>query len=323
MRRGTVRLSDVADELYGLPPDEFIAARDARRKEARADGERELAKAIGKLRKPSTAGWVVNMLVRRQPDELRQLVALGSGLREAQRDLEGEQLKELTRQRRQVVMALTRQARSLAQELGRPVSDAVAGQVQETLRAAVAEESAGRSTLSGRLTSPLSYSGVGTADVRGSVATVPSGEDDAPAAGDEATTDGRTSRHDQRRRAAQQQLAGAREELADAETAAAEAESDAERERDALDRLGPGRRLPDLCRPPLRLPSTRPAGRVGGMRVLVAGWFSFDEVVATIGDELGADTVVGWLTDLDVPFDVAEAPYLGSGVDWREVDPAD
>ncbi|MDT0276448.1 polysaccharide pyruvyl transferase family protein [Blastococcus goldschmidtiae] len=59
------------------------------------------------------------------------------------------------------------------------------------------------------------------------------------------------------------------------------------------------------------------------MRVLVAGWFSFDEVIATVGDELGADTVAGWLTDLGVPFDVAEAPYLGSGVDWREVDPAD
>ncbi|SFF82691.1 polysaccharide pyruvyl transferase family protein [Blastococcus tunisiensis] len=59
------------------------------------------------------------------------------------------------------------------------------------------------------------------------------------------------------------------------------------------------------------------------MRVLVAGWFSFDEVIATIGDELGADTVADWLTDLGVPFDVAEAPYLGTGVDWREVDPAD
>ncbi|MGY1837587.1 polysaccharide pyruvyl transferase family protein [Blastococcus sp. SYSU DS0510] len=59
------------------------------------------------------------------------------------------------------------------------------------------------------------------------------------------------------------------------------------------------------------------------MRVLVAGWFSFDEVIATIGDELGADTVVGWLTELGVPFDVAEAPYLGSGVDWRAADPTD
>jgi hypothetical protein len=55
----------------------------------------------------------------------------------------------------------------------------------------------------------------------------------------------------------------------------------------------------------------------------VAGWFSFDEVIATVGDELGADVVAGWLMELGVPFDVAEAPYLGSGVHWREADPAD
>jgi hypothetical protein len=62
---------------------------------------------------------------------------------------------------------------------------------------------------------------------------------------------------------------------------------------------------------------------VGRVRVLVAGWFSFDEVVATVGDELGADAVATWLSELGVPFDVAEAPYLGSGVSWRDVDPAD
>lgn len=57
------------------------------------------------------------------------------------------------------------------------------------------------------------------------------------------------------------------------------------------------------------------------MRVLVAGWFSFDEVIATVGDELGADAVVRWLTERGVPHDVAEAPYLGTGVHWRDVDP--
>jgi hypothetical protein len=58
------------------------------------------------------------------------------------------------------------------------------------------------------------------------------------------------------------------------------------------------------------------------VRVLVAGWFSFHEVIATVGDELGADTVVGWLTGLGIPHDVAWAPYLERGVHWRDVDPA-
>ena len=58
------------------------------------------------------------------------------------------------------------------------------------------------------------------------------------------------------------------------------------------------------------------------MRVLLAGWFSFDEVIATVGDELGADVVAGWLRDAGVDHDVAWAPYLERGVDWRDVDPA-
>ena len=59
------------------------------------------------------------------------------------------------------------------------------------------------------------------------------------------------------------------------------------------------------------------------MRVLVAGWFSFDEVIATVGDELGADAVTRWLAELGIDHDVAWAPYLERGVHWRDVDPAD
>jgi hypothetical protein len=58
------------------------------------------------------------------------------------------------------------------------------------------------------------------------------------------------------------------------------------------------------------------------MRVLVTGWFSFDEVVATVGDELGADVVVGWLRELGIEHDVAWAPDLERGPYWRHVDPA-
>jgi len=59
------------------------------------------------------------------------------------------------------------------------------------------------------------------------------------------------------------------------------------------------------------------------MRVLVTGWFSFDEVIATIGDELGAEVVVGWLAEAGVEHDVAWAPHLQRGPDWRALDPAD
>ena len=46
-----VDLSDVADELYAVPPEEFIAARTAARDRAKADGDKELAAAIGRTLK--------------------------------------------------------------------------------------------------------------------------------------------------------------------------------------------------------------------------------------------------------------------------------
>ena len=54
------------------------------------------------------------------------------------------------------------------------------------------------------------------------------------------------------------------------------------------------------------------------MRVLVAGWFSFDEVIATVGDELGADVVVGWLTERGIPHEV----HSGVSVYVRDPDGA-
>ena len=57
--------------------------------------------------------------------------------------------------------------------------------------------------------------------------------------------------------------------------------------------------------------------------MLLVGWFSFDEVIATVGDQLGVDTVAEWLCELDVSHDVAWASYLERGVQWRAVDPAD
>ena len=62
-------------------------------------------------------------------------------------------------------------------------------------------------------------------------------------------------------------------------------------------------------------------------RALVAGWFSFEEVLATVGDLLGAEVTVGQLQDAGWTCDLALAPYMGRSadsncVDWRAVDPS-
>ncbi len=154
-------LDEVADELYGLPPGEFVAARTEAARRARTAGDRALAGGIGALGRPSTAAWACNALVRDRPDEIAGLVELGDLLREAQESLAGDELRALGTQRSRLLAALTRQARVLAARLGHPISDAVAGQVEQTLRAALADPAAGEALLAGRLTGPLSYQGMG------------------------------------------------------------------------------------------------------------------------------------------------------------------
>ena len=105
-----VDLDEVADELYAVPPEEFIALRTARQDEAKADGDKALAKEIGALPKPSAAAWACNLLVREHREEIEGLVELGDLLREAQENLAGDQLRALDVQRRQLLTALTRQA---------------------------------------------------------------------------------------------------------------------------------------------------------------------------------------------------------------------
>jgi hypothetical protein len=214
-----VELDEVAEELYGVPPEDFVAARTAARDRARADGDRELATRVAALPKPSTAAWVCNLLVRRQPDEVGQLVELGGLLRQAQANLSGDQLKELGRQRSQVVAALARQARALAHQEGHDVSTAIAEQVEATLRAAVADPDAGAALLAGRLSGALSYTGLGPVDLSAVVATPAR----APAPRPAGTADRSADQREQAERRRREEADRRRRELTQARTDAEEA----------------------------------------------------------------------------------------------------
>ena len=118
-----------ADVLYGLLPADFTAARDARAKELRSSGEdsgAELSARVKKLRKPSVAAWVLNLLVRREAGQVDEVLAVGRALRDAAQDLDAAALRELTTQRRQLTAAVTTRARRLARESGHKVTEAVA-----------------------------------------------------------------------------------------------------------------------------------------------------------------------------------------------------
>ncbi len=163
-------LDSVADQLYALPPGEFTAARNAQAKQARAEGDKELAAHIAALEKPTTAAWLVNQLAREMGDQLEPLIALGRDLREATSNISGEELRGLTRQRHRVVAALVQQARQLGAEHGTRVTEAVAGEVQQTLDASLADAEVADAVLAGRLTHAQEYAGFGAPMGAGSAA---------------------------------------------------------------------------------------------------------------------------------------------------------
>lgn len=159
----------VADELYGLPLPEFTPVRDARATALKKE-DAALATAVKGLRKPSTAAWVVNLLVRRETDQVDQVLAMGAALREAQANLAGEDLRALTRQRRQLTAAVTTRARALSAEHGQKVTPAVADQVEATLTAAMVDEGCAAAVRSGLLVAALATTGLDGTDPATAVA---------------------------------------------------------------------------------------------------------------------------------------------------------
>ena len=161
-------LLEIADDLYALPLADFTPARDALVKEHKAD--KALAASIKGLRKASVAAWVVNLLVRRDPDQVDQVLAVGEALREAQDNLDATQLREFTKQRRQLTASVTTAARRMAREEGVRTTESVGEQVEATLTAAMLEPDAARAVRSGLLVTSLSATGLGDLDLSGAVA---------------------------------------------------------------------------------------------------------------------------------------------------------
>jgi hypothetical protein len=128
-------VAEAVAELYDTDPDDFMPRRGQLADAARAAGQPDAAKQITGLRKPTRSAWVVNHLVRSDPEVTIRLAALSTQLRGAA--LDGATIRELTAARAQLVDELTRQAFSLSGNPSPP-----AGQREEvsaTLDAAIAD----------------------------------------------------------------------------------------------------------------------------------------------------------------------------------------
>lgn len=80
---------DEADELYGLPLEEFTAARNRLAKELAGAGDRDVAGRVRRLRKPTRAAWALNRAARTDPGLMSRFLTTASELAEAQERLLG------------------------------------------------------------------------------------------------------------------------------------------------------------------------------------------------------------------------------------------
>lgn len=241
---GGSRLEDAAAQIYAASPSDFVTTRSRLTRQAKAEGEPEIAKQIAALRKPSVAAWAVNHVVRRRPDLLEQLIDLGERLRSAQTRLDAAALRTLRGERDVVLRTITQAAAEQASESGQRLAPAVLDQVRDTVVAALASAEATQAVGSGTLTRALAYSGFGDVDIADAVARTATGVPLAVIRGgraldDGGARDGAASDRDRavtdadRRRAEQERLEGARRE---AELTLARAERDLEAATAALRR---------------------------------------------------------------------------------------
>ncbi|WP_311212988.1 MULTISPECIES: hypothetical protein [unclassified Arthrobacter] len=169
-------LRDAALELYAVPPRDFTTERTALALKAKDDGDKDLAKEIAGLPKPAAGAWAINMLSVHKPEVIDGVVRFGIGLRTAQEAGDAEAFRELGQQRQGQLTSAVHAAKDLAAELGTPLSAAAAADVEQTLRAAMADAGAAAAVGTGRLVRGLSGSGFEEVDLAGAVAAAAPGD---------------------------------------------------------------------------------------------------------------------------------------------------
>lgn len=153
----TARIS----HLYAGDPGAFVTGRTALAKEAKVAGETEVARAIGKLRKPTRGAWLVNLLAAAHGDELAGLLDLAAALREAHATLDADQLRSLSTERNRILAVLANLAVAEGAQRGYQATAAVRQEVVQTLQAGMTDAEIGAAVGAGILAQTAQPAGFG------------------------------------------------------------------------------------------------------------------------------------------------------------------
>lgn len=156
MNVGTV--AEAVTTLYGSDPADFVAVRKELAAAARTAGERDAAREIAALRKPTAAAAAVNHL---DDGAISDVLALGEQMRAVQTSLDAATLKELSARRQELLQQIVTR---------HDLNGSLAEAVRATLLAAIADRQAADAVATRALVRPLSYSGWGDVDLTDAVA---------------------------------------------------------------------------------------------------------------------------------------------------------
>jgi hypothetical protein len=145
------------DELYREPPGNFVATRNELVKELRADGDRDGAQRLKKLRRPTTTAWLINRVALDSPELVEEFAAASRAVEEAQtRALEGDdkataEWRTAAARERDATAAVRDGAEQAARGAGQPANPRALELVVETLRAAGGDRELRERVLRGRV----------------------------------------------------------------------------------------------------------------------------------------------------------------------------
>jgi hypothetical protein len=140
--------------LYGLPPEEFTAARNDLVKRLRAAGRKDEASRVGRMRKPPVTAWALNQMARQRPDVVALVFEAGGGLRAAMdAALAGDSsgVRPARQAEREALNAALAEASRQLDDTGHPASEAARRRMEATLRAAMVNESVAEALSQGTL----------------------------------------------------------------------------------------------------------------------------------------------------------------------------
>ncbi len=126
-------------ELRRVPPESFVATRDALSRRLREAGDREAAAEVRRLRRPPPPLWALNQLAAVEPDGVQALIRAGEALRDStQKALQGGRgaLGRLSSEHAHLVEQLTGRAMEVLAGVAAPATSETRARIWTMLRVA-------------------------------------------------------------------------------------------------------------------------------------------------------------------------------------------